>query len=269
MLNIIKIDFHGSTHGHFLEYVSNVYIMQTPPSKLSIFKPPTYSAHAPDKNYLNNRQIKCGHFSSQQQIENTDTVIRIIMPKNNNNMFFIALTNLLCKAGDVGFEKQLLSVSEPIRNNPVEYRNSWYSKFNNQDEYVPYYKDFPKISNQIFDFPFEAFFSFNDFCIALTDLSNFLSQAFFPDQSLYHLWKTFIQYNQGWQSFKKCNYLINDIFSNSDTEINCTIVEQGWINFNLSKMCKLYQGPPFDNIDYPVNTSLIYDVIKEHVNSLR
>jgi len=44
---MIKIDFHGSTHGHFLEYVSNVYIMQTTPSQRNIFKPPTYSAQNP------------------------------------------------------------------------------------------------------------------------------------------------------------------------------------------------------------------------------
>ena len=48
---MIKIDFHGGTHGHFLEYVANVYIMQTTPSQASIFKPPAYSAHAADENY--------------------------------------------------------------------------------------------------------------------------------------------------------------------------------------------------------------------------
>ena len=60
---MIKIDFHAGTHGHFLEYVSNVYIMQTSPNQHNIFRPPTYSAHNLDTQYLHNRQIFCGHFS--------------------------------------------------------------------------------------------------------------------------------------------------------------------------------------------------------------
>ena len=58
---MIKIDFHAGTHGHFLEYVSNVYIMQTSPNQHNIFRPPTYSAHNLDTQYLHNRQIFCGH----------------------------------------------------------------------------------------------------------------------------------------------------------------------------------------------------------------
>jgi hypothetical protein len=245
----IKIDFHGSTHGHFLEYVSNVYIMQTASSKASIFKPPTYSAHNRDQHYLNDRVIVCGHFSASNKIKNDDTVIRIVIPPTDN-MFFIAATNLMHKAGDVGFEKQQLSVPEEIRHNLVEYRNNWYSKFNQRNEYANYYNDFFTISNSVFEFPFDTFFSYKDFCIALTDLANFLNQSFFPDQSLYQLWSEFIQYNQGWQSFNKCNRIIDSMFSNQHMEIDCTIIEQGWINFNLSKMCKMYQGPMFDN-EYP------------------
>ena len=94
---MIKIDFHGSTHGHFLEYVANVYIMQTAPSETSIFKPPTYLAHAPDQNYLKNRLISCGHYSnpiyqSRLKINDEDQVIRIIIDTNNDNMFFVSIS---------------------------------------------------------------------------------------------------------------------------------------------------------------------------------
>lgn len=264
----IKLDFHSSTHGHFLEYVSNVYIMQTTPSRSNIFKPPTFSAHGRDQHYLSNRIIECGHFSAYGGINNTDTVIRIVMPATDN-MFFIAITNLVYKAGDVGFETQQLSIPAAIRNNPVDYRNNWYSKFNQRNEHSKYYNKFPEILNSVFEFPFEAFFSYKDFCIALCDLAKFLNQSFFPDQFLYNLWSEFIQCNQGWQSFDKCNYIINGMFSNQNIDIDCTIVEQGWINFNLSKMCNMYQGPMFDDVAYPSNTSIAYTAIQQHLSLLR
>ena len=142
---MIKIDFHGGTHGHFLEYVSNVYIMQTAPSNCSIFKPPTYSAHAPDKNYHRHRLIRCGHYSDPKYnltIDHKDTVIRIILNTKDDNLFFIALTNLIYKAGDIGFDNQMLSIPESIRNNPVDVRNNWYSKFNEREMYANFYADF-------------------------------------------------------------------------------------------------------------------------------
>jgi hypothetical protein len=242
--------------------------MQTTPSKASIFKPPTYSAHNRDHHYLNDRVIVCGHFSASNKIKNDDTVVRIVIP-STDNMFFIAVTNLMHKAGDVGFEKQQLSIPENIRHNPVEYRNNWYSKFTQHTEYAEYYTNFSTISNSVFEFPFDAFFSFKDFCVALANLASFLNQSFFPDQSLYALWSEFIQYNQGWQSFNKCNRIIEGMFSGQHIDIDCTIVEQGWINFNLSKMCKMYQGPMFSNSVYPVDTSIAYIAIQQHLASLR
>jgi len=269
---MIKIDFHGSTHGHFLEYVTNVYIMQTTPSKTSIFKPPTYSAHAPDDNYKDNRLIKCGHFSNPKynlSISNNDTVIRIVIDVSNDNMFFIAMSNLMYKAGDVGFEQQMLSINESIRNSPVQLRNNWYSKFDERSLFVDYYQEFKDLDVPVFKFPFEAFFSFTDFCISLSNLATFLNQTFFPDQSLYNLWKEFIEVNQGWQSYHKCNQLLADVFANSNKSMDCTCVEQGWINYNLSKICRLYDGSLFDQDQYPTNTQLVHSIVQEHLANLR
>lgn len=263
----IKIDFHGSTHGHFLEYVANVYIMQTSPSMSSIFRPPTFSAHNADSNYLENRIIKCGHYSAWDKIQADDTIIRISVPKNDN-MFFVGITNLMSKAGDIGFEKQLLKIPESVRSNPAQHRENWYSKFNEKHLYADFYSDFVDASNSAFEFPFESFFSFKDFCIALEQLSVFLNQSFFPDQSLCNLWTEFIQLNQGWQSYIKCNDLIEKCFSNQDQLIDCTVIEQGWINYNLSKMCRLYQGPMFDDPVYPKNTSVVYQSIQQHLKEL-
>ena len=269
---MIKIDFHGSTHGHFLEYISNVYIMQTTPSQQNIFRPPTYSAHNPDNHYINDRMITCGHFSNpiyNLKINDDDQVIRITIDANNDDTFFIAFTNLIFKAGDVGFEKQLLYIPDYIRNNKIELRNNWYSKFAEREKYANCYENFLPVSNLAHEFKFESFFSWKNFCAELTLLANFLNQTFFPDQSLYILWTEFIHRNQGWQSHMKCNQLLEDIFANTDKIIDCTVLEEAWINYNLSKMCKLYDSILNEQEDYPTNTQQIYSIVQQHFSLLR
>jgi hypothetical protein len=270
---MIKIDFHGGTHGHFLEYVSNVYIMQTPGSTASIFKKDTGSAHDADSTYTSNRLIRCGHYSQpiyNLNINDDDTIIRIILDSDNDDLFFIATTNLIYKAGDIGFETQMTNIPESIRQNAIAYRNDWYSKFNERNLYSDHYKEFRSISNPIFKFPFESFFSFNNFCKSLNELAFFLNQTFFPDESLYQLWTEFIEKNQGQQSYVKCDQIIQDIFNNKNRELdNLTVIEEAWINYNLSKICRIYNGDRFDNITYPQNTQHIYKEIQEHLSQLR
>ena len=90
---MIKIDFHGSTHGRLLEYVSNVYIMQTNPGSGDLFNA-NGASHAVDATYLKNRQIKSGHFSSSNaKFKDTDQVIRITIDPTDDRQFFIALTS--------------------------------------------------------------------------------------------------------------------------------------------------------------------------------
>jgi len=269
---MIKIDFHGSTHGHFLEYISNVYIMQTAPSQQNIFKPPTYSAHNPDNYYINDRIIKCGHFSNpiyNLQLCDDDQVIRIIIDPDADNTFFIAFTNLIFKAGDKGFGKQILHIPDYIRNNKIELRNNWYSKFAERKKYADHYANFLPISNPVYQFKFESFFSFENFCAELNLLANFLNQTFFPDQSLYVIWTEFMHRNQGCQSHIKCSQLLEDIFANADKLIDCTVLEESWINYNLSKMCKLYDSELSKHKDYPTNTQQIYNIVQQHLSLLR
>jgi hypothetical protein len=269
---MIKIDFHGSTHGHFLEYVANVYIMQTPPSRISIFKPPTMSAHAADDHYRLNRRIICGHFSNPEYkftIDDDDIIIRINIDSNDDDMFFIALTNLIFKAGDVGVEQQLLSIPDHIRSDQVSLRNNWYSKLQERHRYIDAYTNFLPVPNNTFNFSFNSFFCFTNFCKDLNKLAQFLNQTFFPDDTLYNLWSEFIKVNQGWQSYFKCNQILENIFSNTVAHIDCTILEQGWLNYNLSKICRLYDGTLFEDENYPTNTQIISAIVQNHVSDLR
>ena len=184
-------------------------------------------------------------------------------------MFFVALTNLMIKAGDLGLEKQLLSIPDHIRNDPVAHRNNWYSKLLERESYVTQYHNFLPLTNAVFNFSFNSFFCFTDFCKELNSLAQFLNQTFFPDESLYALWCQFIKVNQGWQSYIKCNQILEDVFSNNSVRISCSVLEQGWINYNLSKMCRLYNGKIFKDIDYPDNTQIIYNLVKDHLAELK
>ena len=269
---MIKIDFHGSTHGHFLEYVSNVYIMQTTPSRRNIFKAPSFSAHNPDHYYFKDRIIECGHFSDpiyNLTITDQDQMIRIVIDQSNDNTFFIAFTNLLFKAGDVGIERQLLNISDSIRADRTKFRNTLYSKFNEREKYANYYGNFLPATSPVFEFKVESFFSFKNFCVELSKLADFLNQTFFVEQSLYLLWEEFITKNQGWQSYIKCNQVLEHSLANKDSSIDCTVLEEAWINYNLSQVCKLYTGPSFEGGQYPTNTQLIYEIIQNHTRTLR
>ena len=266
---MIKIDFHGSTHGHFLEYVSNVYIMQTDPGAGELFNS-LGAAHAVDNVYLKNRQIECGHYSSDNvKFKDTDQVIRIVIDPGNDVYFFIALTNLMHRAGDIDFEEKMLSIPDTIRQDSVAYRKNWYSKFNERHSYSNFYKEFGQISQPVFEFSFESFYSFPEFCKNLNKIAVFLNQTFFPDKSLFELWEKFIKMNQGFQSYNKCNTILENIFANRNMEIDCTIIEQGWINYNLSKMCRMYNGSMFEQQQFPTNTQDIYQEIEHHLAYLQ
>lgn len=266
---MIKIDFHGSTHGHFLEYVSNVYIMQTDAGQSKLFNS-NGAAHEVDDVYLENRQIYCDHYSSLQiPFASNDKVIRITIDSDDDNQFYIALVNAIYRAGDVGFEKHIMQTPDVIRNQPVEHRNNWYSKITERHKYMNLFTDFDQSVVQVYDFPFTSFYSFQDFCKNLNALAFALNETFFPDQSLGSIWKKFIDLNQGYHSHRKCQQILENIFANADMEFDCTIIEQGWINYNLSKICRMYTGSMFENEHYPTNTKEIYKEVCRHLEWLR
>jgi hypothetical protein len=125
------------------------------------------------------------------------------------------------------------------------------------------------VDQPVFNFDFGAFFSFEKFCTELTQLAEFLDQTFFPDTSLYNLWAQFMQYNQGWQSYIKCDQILQDIFAINISDIDCTVIEQGWLNYKLSKICKIYNGSMFEGTQYPAHTQLVYSEICNHLAQLR
>jgi hypothetical protein len=47
------------------------------------------------------------------------------------------------------------------------------------------------------------------------------------------------------------------------------VLEEAWINYNLSQICKLYTGPLFEQTQYPTNTQHMYEIIQSHTKTLR
>lgn len=264
---MIKIDFRGSTHGHFLEYVVNIYIMQTTPSQRDIFKPGTLSAHNADRGYLKDRMVFCGHFSECNMISDSDVVIRITT-ELNDDLYLVALTNLIHKAGDIGVDRQLLNIPEHTRNSRSLQRNNWFSKFNESHLHGYNYSLLPS-NNVIVDFNYESFFDYNKFVKELNKVATSLDQTFFNDRSLFELWTKFISVNQGWQSLTKCLEILNYTYSDKSLDFVCTSIEEGWINYQISKANRLYDGELFTSDTYPTNTKNIYCIIQKHLESLR
>jgi len=92
-------------------------------------------------------------------------------------------------------------------------------------------------------------------------MANWLGQSFEASNILYTLWAEFIERNQGLQSYNKCSTIIENAFNNVDYEFESTVLEQAWINYNMSKHCNVYDGPLYSNITYPTNSQQIYKII--------
>jgi len=269
---MIKIDFHAGTHGHFLEYVTNVFIMLTDPGYISPFTPGVGNSHNTDDIYQQNKIVRCGHFSTNagghfadpkyrdHKFHYSDTIVRINIDQSDDRLFFISLTNLIYRAGD-SHETNLLSFPTDIRNDPVLYRENFFSKINERELYCNQFPELEELDIPTFNFPIDHFFSFYKFVKSLTAMANWLGQSFEASNRLYTLWVEFIERNQGLQSYIKCSKIIENTLNNVDCEFESTILEQAWINYNISKHCNVYDGPLYSNITYPTNSQQIYKII--------
>ena len=61
--------------------------------------------------------------------------------------------------------------------------------------------------------------------------------------------------------------MLEHIFSNRDYELDLTVIEQGWVNYNLSKICRLYSGKLFDGTEYCKNAQDVYAEIQHRLLS--
>ena len=268
----IKIDFHGGTHGHFLEYIVNTYIYKTPKSEVSIFTPGRGSSHEASSIYQANKRVVCGHFSDNAQgreadpkykdfkYSESDTIIQISIDQRNDRQFFIALTNLLHRTSGATFDQHMNQIPEHIRNDRKLLRDNFYSKIQEREKYCSLFPDFKREWLPTFRFNFQSFFNYTELCADMYQLAKWLEKDFTPDSDLHTLWSEFILHNQGWHSYQYCAKLLEAILSNTSETIKCTPLEEAWLNYNLTKTCHVYTGSIFEST-YPLNTQDIYKLL--------
>lgn len=265
----IKIDFYGSTHGHFLDFISNVFIMQVEPDSFDVFSS-TGAVHKVSKYFYSKKIIHNGHYyTTPDSIAADDIIIRITFDESDDQLFYMALVNLCHRAGDINLEKKLLNIPQYIRDDPILLRNDFFSKINERFVYINEYGKFKPLTNKMFEFPFECFYDFIKLSKKLNELAFFLNQTFFPDNRLYNLWKQFIIKNQGYQSIMLCDSILKNIFTGESHHIpTLQAYEEAYINYNITKIARMFEGTCF-NSKYPTNTLDIYKEIQLHLQTLR
>lgn len=150
-------------------------------------------------------------------------------------------------------------------NNDWQLRNDWYTKLS--ERHFDLYERKLKSDAPVFDFNFGCFFDLNEFVSELQRLSNFVGLTLKFDQTLTTLWEEFIKRNQGYNLFVKCNQILAKTLNNQTFEIDLDWQGQSYINHQLSKMFRLYDGPLFDDTPYPKTTQELYQIIIDHLDN--
>jgi hypothetical protein len=273
-----KIDFFGGTHGNFLELIINVFVCQHPFD----FTKPIFNDNGAChlKNLQDNYRpsIKSGHYSYfNNPFNHDDLVIEIHV---DPDWMLASLTNSLLRAGDEVFDlkdlhknsiKKLSSLQKAtyfLKDLTTEHgiqenypkniiRNYFYSKFFIPEYGINLFNTFNSSTKKIV-FPFNAFFSIEQFYIQLNQVAFFLQENFYPDEQFIKVFNEFILRNQGYHSQIKCNNIITNILNNLSMDItDCNLVEQAWINYRIAQIFRCYDHPLLINEDYPTNTQEI------------
>lgn len=264
--SVIWIDFHGSTHGHFLEYVVNTWIMGMPEESQSVFTD-TGACHNFSESYKNSRKVYCGHWNwsgYKRQLPH-EPVIRITIDRFDDRLFYIALVNRWYRSGDVSFEQKMLDIPDHVRQDQAALRDQYFYKYQYRDKHIDHYHDFQPIPNPVQEFPFAAFFSWSEFCTGLHKIADFLQRPFCPTKSLYKLWQEFIRINQGWHSYQHCEKILQSVFDDQSHSIECTAYEEGWLNYTIFKITGQQPNELFKNQEYPRTTDQFYQMIQSYV----
>lgn len=266
---MIKIDYFAGMHGKFLEYVVNVFIMKCLPSSTDILATELGTAHNASNDYHKNKIVYSGTYSVWNQLtfDSTDRIIRISADYNNDDLFFIILTNAIIRTDDRGFDGYIANIRPDIVSDSVKHRNFWYDRLLNRHFYSDldfFYNPtlFRSCPNDIFEFTYESFQSLPSFLKEINRLAFWLNQTFYPCDELCSLWQRWVDGNQGLISFNKCSRILENIFLNRSCDIDCTVLEEAWINVNISKICRVYEGKIFNNTEYPSNTQEIREDLK-------
>ena len=206
------LDFYSGSHGHFLEYLINVYIFRCPSVDKIFTSLGTSHGIRHDTNYMDSRIIVAGHYS-EFNVPTTDPVSVVRIQTATNYAKTIYQINVDCRAGDIPVEKKRQNIPVEIRSMPDLLRNNYLSKLKYPEIGYKIPGDWRwSKPTRIYDFPMESLFDLTELYSEMLKLSNFLNHSWNPDVSLAKVWNEFIEANHGVQAWKKCkNILKNNI----------------------------------------------------------
>jgi len=279
-----KIDFFGGLHGNFLELLINLFIYEIDVGTTQNWFTPNGACHS--KNHMSNYfpRIKCNHYSFENiGFSPDDNVIEIHC---DHDYMLPALINSLTRAGDQNidichlenntidklaaipktkyFLKDLIHEHGIQQNYPRSViRNYFYSKFDSPEFGLDNFNKF-KHTGKTLQFPFRAFFDLEQLYCHLNQCAFFLNMNFYPSDKTYQLWKEFIGRNQGFQSQKKCQMVMNHILNHTSMYIgDLNLVEEAWILYKLSTIFRCYYHSLLNVDRMPDDTKTISKIIYE------
>lgn len=259
------IDFHGASHGHFLEYVINTWIFNG-------FRVPRVftdlgTSHLPRQNfeYQANRMIKCGHYTEHPVVhDRPEKIVRITVDTKVGQQ--IHMVNVMHRVGDITLDSSYKRIPSDVLDVPVLLRTNWFSKLTDAENLykLDYKWRWPEAD--AFEFAMENLYDLTLFYQTLQRCADFLEQKFTPDQELYATWQQFVEMNQGLQCYKKSKKIVELALANQDFEFDSNEFEQALINAILTTTVNMYDGPLFVDNLYPTNTKQIWQYIQAHLN---
>jgi hypothetical protein len=260
---MILLDFYSGSHGHFLEYLVNVYIFRCPRVDKIFTKLGTSHGIRKDVDYMDSRIVVAGHYS-EFNIPTVDPASVIRLQINTDYGKTIYQINVDCRAGDIPVEKKKQNIPNNIQLTPHLLRNDYFSKL----KFLEYGYKMPgnwrwSESACIYDFPMESLFDLTALYSEMNKLSNFLNHSWNPDASLTTVWNEFITANHGVQALKKCKNILEMGLANNPMEFDCTPWEQAILNL----MAQQSVGCLLDETSFPTNTQEIYQTINRYIET--
>jgi hypothetical protein len=277
-----KIDFFGGLHGNYLELVINVFVEQIEYDLSEDQFNALGACHIKhnNKHYNQHKGVHAMHWSYNSiSFGPDDQVIRITIDQHG---MLIGVTNSILRAGDQTVElddlekntlqklKKSPKLSGQVDSLVADYgirdsyprsalRNYFYSMFTDPEHGTDIYNKFDSDTPDVYNFDFMNFFNPTKFYQELNNIAYWFNLNFYSDSRLGNLHQEFLEKNQGWHSYNKCQNLIQLIFQGKSTEVKCNILEEAWINTVIAKTTRCYDLPLLTSDHYPTDTKKISD----------
>ena len=270
----IALDFAPGLHGNFLELVLNKYVYGIPFYSDKIFQS-SGAAHAinVDQNYLNQKIVNKGHFSSFGYNFDQQTQ-KVIFIDHAPKLDVVLLTNIFYRCHNDAVNVDDFETNEIISahtslmttgNTDLDRRNDWFTKLS--ERHFEHASARPNTQLPVYNFDYTSFFDITDFCTELQKTAHFLNKTFKYDHSFGTLWQEFININQGWTLYKQAGLILRSMLTDYDMPIPDDWKLHAYLNFRLSKMFNLFDGVLYNNREYPKNTYQLMSVVKEHLDT--